>query len=109
MPGLIAVINDHLEENIPMILEGDFILPEISSSFSNARIKTIFIHEPSKDQILQNYLEREGKLQLHRANISHAYGNWLAESCGKYGVPVIEPRPWDSAVDRVIESLQARF
>lgn len=23
-PGLIQVINDHLEENIPMILEGDF-------------------------------------------------------------------------------------
>jgi len=27
MPGLTSVINDHICENIPMILEGDFILP----------------------------------------------------------------------------------
>jgi len=106
IPGLTAVINDRLEENIPMILEGDFIHPELISSFSNPRIKTIFVHEPSREQILQNYHIREGKHQPHRADISHAYGNWLAEDCARRGIAVIEPRPWDSVVDRVIEILE---
>ncbi|MCL2840372.1 MAG: hypothetical protein FWE05_06325 [Defluviitaleaceae bacterium] len=104
MAGLTAVINDHIEENIPMILEGDFILPQLSASFNHSRVKSIFVHEPSKEQILQNYLAREGAFQQHRADISHAYGNWLAENCAKYGIQVIEPRPWDSVLVRIIES-----
>ena len=102
IPGLIAVINDHIEENLPMILEGDFILPEFAANFSNPKVKSIFIHEPEREQILQNYLAREGKLQQQRADISHSYGNWLAENCTKYGVAVIEARPWDTLVERII-------
>jgi len=103
LPGLTAVINDHMDENIPMILEGDFILPELAVSFGNKRIKSIFVHEPSREQIVQNYLAREGKLQQHRADISHSFGNWLAENCKKYGITVVEPRPWGNVVERVIK------
>lgn len=105
MPGLKAIIKDRLEENIPMILEGDFIHPELPLAFNNPRIKTIFIHEPSKEQILQNYLSREGKHQAHRAEISHAFGNWLKENCEKYSIPIIEFRPWDNLMERVISCL----
>lgn len=101
MPGLAAVIKDRLEENIPMILEGDFILPEPAASVGNPRVKSVFIHEPSREQILQNYLAREGELQPHRTDISHAFGNWLAEECAACGVPVIEARPWDNLAERV--------
>ena len=83
-PGLYAVVNDHLDENIPMILEGDFILPEFAASFDNPRVKSIFIYEPSKEQILKNHLEREGEVQQFRADVSHLYGSWIVES-----------RPWE--------------
>ena len=105
MPGLAAVIKDHLEENIPMILEGDFILPELSTVFSNPRIKTIFVHEPSREQILQNYLSREGTHQAHRANISYAFGNWLKENCEKHNIPVVESCPWNNLMERVISKI----
>jgi len=105
LPGLSAIIKDHLLENIPMILEGDFIHPELSASFNDPRIKTIFIHEPSQEQISQNYFVREGKHQTHRASISYAYGNWLKENCKKHSIPIIESRPWDSLVERVIACL----
>lgn len=105
LPGLAAVIKDRLEESIPMILEGDFILPELSASCNNPRIKTIFVHEPSREQILQNYLAREGTHQVHRADISHAFGNWLKERCENQNVPVIESRPWDNLMERVISAL----
>ena len=105
LPGLTAVVNDHLGENIPMILEGDFILPELPASFSSPRIKTLFVHEPSREQILQNYLAREGTHQEHRADISYAFGNHLKESCEKHNIPIVESRPWDNLMERVINMI----
>jgi 2-phosphoglycerate kinase len=106
IPGLTAVINDHIEENIPMVLEGDFILPELVASFQNPRIKSVFIYEPSRDQILQNYLTREGEHQQFRADSSYSYGRWLVENCTKLGIPVVESRPWDTLVKRTIDILK---
>lgn len=105
MKGLTAVINDHIESNTPMILEGDFILPELAASFKNPRVKSIFICESSQEQIMQNYLNREGDMQDYRAQISYAYGNWLKENCLKYGLNIIESRPWDTRLTRAIDSL----
>ena len=106
IPGLVAVINDHLEENIPMILEGDFILPELVAHFQNARVKAVFIHEPSKEQILQNYLLREGEIQQYHAEVSCSYGDFLSKNCFKFNIPIIESRPWDTLMERVIDSLK---
>jgi len=103
IPGLTAVIKDHIDEGIPMILEGDFILPELAKAFDNPQIKSVFIYEPSQEQILQNYLAREGQLQPYRADVSHAYGKWLMESCIKHGVFIAESRPWDTLMERVYE------
>ena len=104
-PGLTAVVNDHLEENIPMILEGDFILPDFAASFENPRIRSLFIHEPSKEQILQNYLSREGEVQQFRTDVSHSYGNWLTENCLNHDIPVILSRPWNNLMERIINAL----
>jgi len=106
IPGLNAVIKEgHLEDNVPMILEGDFILPEFASSFDDSRVKSVFIHEPDKEQILQNFLSREGELQQHRADVSYAYGKWIAEQCLKYSILLIEARPWDSVMERIMKHL----
>ncbi|MCL1820527.1 MAG: hypothetical protein FWG36_07730 [Oscillospiraceae bacterium] len=105
IPGLTAVVKEgHLDDNVPMILEGDFILPEFADSFKDSRVKSVFIHEPDKEQILQNYLNREGEIQQHRADVSHAYGSWLAEQCRKYDVLMVEARPWDSVMERIINN-----
>jgi 2-phosphoglycerate kinase len=105
MPGLMAVINDHIDENIPMILEGDFILPELSASINNPRVKSIFIYEPSKEQILHNYLERDGIEQQYRAEVSHSYGNWLSKSCSELSINVVYARPWGDLLERIAECL----
>jgi 2-phosphoglycerate kinase len=104
-PGLEAVIKNHLDANIPVIIEGDFILPELSASFDSPKVRSIFIHEPSRDQILNNYLirEEENGLQHYRADVSHRFGNWLAAECVKYNVPVIESRPWDTVIERILK------
>ena len=106
MPALKAIVEDHLKSNVPVIIEGDFIHPELLISFDNLNVKSIFIYEPDKNQIVQNYHAREGgNLQNFRADVSSSYGNWLVEVSGKLGLKVIESRPWDTVVARIIDSI----
>lgn len=106
IPVLKAIVNRHLEDKLPIIIEGDFIYPEFTISFDNPEVKSIFIYEPDINQIMQNYLSREGgDLQQYRTEISIAYGKWLADTCKQNNIRVIEARPWDTALTRAIESL----
>ena len=106
VPVLKALANRHLEEKLPVIIEGDFIFPEFTLSFNDPEVKSIFIYEPDINQIMQNYLSREGgQLQQYRAEISIAYGKWIADTCRQNNIRVIEARPWDTALSRAIESL----
>ncbi len=105
IPGIKAIVENHIEADVPVIIEGDFIHPEFVASFENPKVKSIYVYEPDKNQILQNYLSREGgELQHFRADISMEYGTWLVNTCGKLGINVIKSRPWDTVVDRAIES-----
>jgi 2-phosphoglycerate kinase len=106
IPVLKELVNRHLEDKLPIIIEGDFINPEFTKSFENPEVKSIFVNETDQNQITQNYLSREGgDLQHYRAEISIAYGKWIANICSQNGISVIESRPWDTALTRAINSL----
>jgi len=103
-PGLKAIVDRHIVDNVPVIIEGDFINPEFTLSFGNPGVKSIFIHEPDKEQLLRNFFSREGgDLQQYRADICIAYGDWIKKVCDDLGIKFIESRPWDTLLDRVIE------
>lgn len=106
IPVLKELVNRHIEDKLPIIIEGDFINPEFTKSFMNPEVKSIFVNESDINQILQNYLSREGgDLQNYRAEISIAYGKWIADTCNQNDIKLIESRPWDTALTRVINSL----
>jgi 2-phosphoglycerate kinase len=106
IPILKELVNRHIEDKLPIIIEGDFIYPEFTVSFDNPEVKSIFVNESDIHKILQNYLSREGgDLQHYRAEISIAYGKWIADTCNQNGIRVIESRPWDTALARAIKSL----
>ncbi len=107
IPAIKAIVDNHLEGNIPVIIEGDFLDPAFAASFDNPKVKAIFVHEADKDQIVQNYLAREGgNMQCYRADISTVYGDWLADACNKLGVSVVESRPWDTLLERAIACIR---
>ncbi|MDD4113161.1 MAG: hypothetical protein PHC56_09065, partial [Herbinix sp.] len=107
IPVLKELVNRHLEDKVPIIIEGDFINPEFTMSFENPEVKSIFVNESEINQILQNYKLREGgDLQHYRAEISIAYGKWIADACKQNGIKMIESRPWDTVLTRVIKALQ---
>lgn len=106
IPVLKELVNRHIEDKLPIIIEGDFIYPKFTKSFNNPQVKSIFVNEPDINQILQNYLSREGgDLQHYRAEISIAYGKWIVDTCNQNGITVIESRPWDTVLTRALKSL----
>lgn len=107
-PVLKELANRHIEDQLPIIIEGDFIDPQFIASFDHPEVKSIFVQESDKHQIVQNYLSREGgELQHYRAEISISYGEWVAETCKRNGIEVIESRPWDNALSRAIKCLSS--
>ncbi len=108
--ALEIVINNHLEENRPMILDGDFISPKlckklIEDSGIKNRIKCIYIIEDDKSQILQNYHNREGSMQHDRAELSLRYNHWIKEQIEGTEIIAIPSRPWETSIDRICDIL----
>lgn len=105
-PAIRAVVENHLEGDVPVIIEGDFLAPAFACSFNSPKVKALFIHEPEEGQIVENYLAREGgPAQTYRAAISAAYGQWIKDECEKLGIPLLESRPWDTTVERAFGCL----
>ena len=108
IPGIKAIVDRHIVDKLPVIIEGDFIYPELTVSFANPKIKSIFLIERDKNQIINNYLAREGgDLQNYRADICIGYGDWLKNECAKLEIKAIESRPWTNLMERVIDNVRA--
>ena len=105
------VIASHLEDEPPIVLEGDFLLPAVAvkdaydDQPSRGRVRAIFIVEPDEDQIARNYLAREGEHQAGRARISWRYSEWLRREAERLGVPVVEARPWETVFERALDAI----
>ena len=105
-PVLKALIERHLEDQVPIILEGDFIDPRILNDIQSDQVKGLFVYEENQNDIIQNYWNREGgEPQEYRANISVQYGKVLAEYCDTNGVCKMDARPWDTSLNRAIQCI----
>ena len=108
-PALEAVIANHLETKMPIILEGDFLLPELATyatfagESNDGRVKALFIYEDDEAQIAANYLAREGEEQSLRAHSSWLTNQWLRSECERLGVPTLSARPWNTVLQRATE------
>jgi 2-phosphoglycerate kinase len=113
-PALEAVIADHLNTKVPIVLEGDFIAPMLAarSAFdgqsSARRVRAVFLYEPDETQILENLSQREPEegIQTKRARVSWLQGQWLAQECGRIGMPALPARPWRTLFTRVLEAVR---
>jgi 2-phosphoglycerate kinase len=115
-PALAAVIGNHLETDMPVVIEGDFLRPAftIQSAYCGqpaaSRVRGIFVVEPDADQIVANYAAREPGAgdQRQRADVSVAWSRWLVSEAERHSVPTIEPRPWTDVVARAEAALHRR-
>lgn len=101
--GLRAVIANHLESNARVVLEGDYMLPSVATTFAE-RVRAVYLYEPDEEQILANFLRREPDAgeQTLRARVSWLYGDWLRREAERSGLPALPARPWETLFERVL-------
>jgi 2-phosphoglycerate kinase len=106
--ALALVIGNHIETRVPILLEGDFILPSLAVQAEYAgipaagQVRTLFLYEPDEQQIRRNYRSRDGADQPERARISWRVSEWLRGECARLGVPSLPARPWETVLERAI-------
>ncbi len=106
-PALEAVIDNHIESQQPIVLDGDFIHPILATYHD--QVRAVFIYEPDEAQIVANFLSREPEegSQDFRARVSWLKGEWLKQEADRLGVTVLKSRPWDTLLSRLIASLES--
>lgn len=112
VPALEAVIANHIESQASVVLEGDFILPMLATSFAESsiqsQVRTLFLDEESEEQYRHNFLLRESEdgLQAKRARVSWLYGQWLKQEAERVGALTLPARPWNDLFERILKALR---
>jgi 2-phosphoglycerate kinase len=106
-PGVLAVIADHLAFAAPVVIEGDYLTPDLAAGFGGA-VRAIVVTE-DEDQLLANFAAREPDAgeQHARARVSTLITAELARRADRQGVPVVPARPWHDLLDGVELALRS--
>jgi len=109
----------HVDLRVPLLLEGDGLLPSLATqpSFAGAsaapgQVRAVFVHEPD-EAALQHamFARRRGferlspQEQRTQARMSWLYGNWLRDETQRCGVPIVAARPWDTLPARILATV----
>jgi hypothetical protein len=80
-PAVAAVVANHVETRTPIVLEGDYLLPEMVTGPRRYGGRGI-PHEPYETQIVRNFVGREpeGGDPAKRARVNWLFGQWLPKS-----------------------------
>lgn len=116
-PAIEIVIQNHLHNGDPLIIEGDGIhpaiveRPELSKEFESGAVRPVFVHEPDTTRLYANYITRkrliagrpEAELRTE-ARVKALFSNWIATEARKRELPAIDSRPFDSLVERIVSA-----
>jgi 2-phosphoglycerate kinase len=119
-PAIEVIVESHLDQRLPMIIEGDGILPSVlqrpplERRATDDAIHAVFIVEPREDVLLANMLTRARGISSMRdadlrreARAKWLFGQWLTGEAQRLGLPVVASRPWDSLADRILQAAGA--
>ena len=105
-PAIRAVIQDHVDFASPVLMEGDYLLPELAAEFDD-RVRAVVLIERDAQRLTANFAEREpsGGRQEHRAAASVLVGELLAERATRHGIPLVPAWPWATGPERLLRAL----
>jgi 2-phosphoglycerate kinase len=113
-PALEVVIENHVDTIASIVIEGDGILPSLVARPAvqdrATHVRMVFLIEPEEAALFANMKDRnrgmadqtETELR-NQVRMNWLYGQWLTSEAHTYGVPVLEPRPWSTLIERIIE------
>jgi 2-phosphoglycerate kinase len=114
-PAIEVVIENHVDQRIPVVIEGDGILPSlfdrdsVRTRAANGRVRAVFMTEPDPQALHANLVKRgadgwrdDGDDLRWYARRSVRYGEWLTKEAERRGLPTVAVRPWETVVDRIL-------
>ena len=112
-PALEVIIENHVDQSAPCVIEGADLLPTLLSRppvrERREAVRAVFLVEPDESAILEAVVERgrefAGRAEDELAEAVRArwlFGQWLAREAARCGLPVVEPRPWETLADRIV-------
>jgi 2-phosphoglycerate kinase len=111
-PAIEVVIENHVDQRIPVVIEGDGILPSllerpsVRARAAGGRVRAVFVHEPDPDALLANLVLRgadgwRDDLRWY-ARRSAAHGEWLRREAERRGLATVPARPRDTLAGRIV-------
>lgn len=117
-PAIEIATASQVEHAGPAILEGDGVLPSVAATpllrerVASGQVALVFLVEPDEEVLLSNMLARGRGIvtrpaaeQRTQARAAWLFGQWLTAEAGRYGLPVVEPRPWETLADRILAAV----
>ena len=115
-PALEVIIEHHVDLSLPIVIEGDGIVPSLLSRKPVVEraesVRTVFLIEPEETEILGNMMarsraisDRTGEQLRNEAHAKWLHGQWLAREATAHSLPIVRPRPWETLVERIIQHL----
>ncbi len=114
LPAVRAVVEQHVEDGSPVVLEGDYLVPEVMDPHpawkagTLPRVRAVFLDEPDTDQVARNLYRREPDEgdQTGRARVTQVFGRWLRAECVGRPAVSIEVRPLATVAARILSALR---
>jgi 2-phosphoglycerate kinase len=117
-PAIEIVIESHIATQLPLLIEGDGILPSLfareslQKHINVGRVRGAFLIESDEKALLENMLKRnrgigdmtDAELRTE-AHAKWLYGRWLINETQRYGLLVIESRPWSTLTKRILKAV----
>jgi len=107
-----AIVSHHIivPDVGAIIIEGDGILPMETSQFSESKdVRKVFIVEEDERQLLQNLRARGRGFNewndIEQESFAHAswlFGPWLAQEAKRLELSVIQARPQETLLERLL-------
>jgi hypothetical protein len=89
--------------------------PSVRERASKGRVEVVFLVESEEDVLLAGmdvrYRAIAGQNEAQLRSMAHTrwlHGQWIANEAHLYGLPVLEPRPWETLAERIVAALDVQ-
>lgn len=114
-PAIEVVVESHVATNVPIIIEGDGILPSlvdrpaVRSPVDAGDASIVFLTEDDEEAILANFIARnrgiEGRPMEEvrtEAHVKLLFSRWIEAQASERWCPMLPSRPLNSLADRML-------
>lgn len=119
-PAVRIVIDSHIATNVPMVIEGDGILPSLALEpalrhhVRAGRLRFCCVVPDTVDELLDNMDARGRGIdqltaedRVKQAEMNVAFSHWLIAACRRCSMPVVKSRPFSTLSQRILSAIES--